>query len=48
MVMAAIIGLAWLGVAAFAWAMCAIGRKCDAALDDVEFYQPSPPRGPGL
>ena len=48
MIVASILGLAWLGIATFAWAVCAIGRKCDAALDDVEVYQPPSHRGAGL
>jgi hypothetical protein len=48
MIVALILGLAWLGIATFGWAACAITRKCDAALDDVEFYQPPLRRGADL
>jgi hypothetical protein len=44
---AIVLGVLWIGVGIFGWAMCAIGRKCDEALEDVEFYQPLPRRSIG-
>ncbi len=44
LVIALILGVAWVEVAFLGWAMCAIGKKCDEALEDVDFYQPLPRR----
>jgi len=44
---AGVLGLVWIGVGFLGWAMCAIGKKCDEALEDVEFYQPLPRRSIG-
>jgi hypothetical protein len=41
---AVVLGMAWVGVGVLGWAMCAIGKKCDEALEDVEFYRPPPRR----
>lgn len=44
MLTVSLVAVIWLVAAACAWALCVVAKKCDEALEDVEFYRPIPRR----